>query len=369
MARTIVEQLVISFDNFCKFCLVEEQAPLSPDEKALYVTAHFIAILELFTVLASLDQVLADELLYELRNTRKLPRMITMFDHEVLDDDHPMCDYFCTLNDLICEISFHSKSNRSLLTATDDELQRRLPITFQISAQDKKSTDVLIGQVQTRQSAQDDVGFVMWPSAVVLANFLGSNPDIVQGKDVIELGAGCGLTGIVAGIPELGGAKSVTLTDFNDLVLRNLDKNVLMNGIGNICQVEKLDFYNQSGKSEEGWINGAGNMCKPFDLVVAADIICKPADAVAAAKTCNDVLAFGGVALIICGDSVHRFGVDIFADECMKVGLSVTMKRINKKFLKESCCNLEFTSGYVDEMTLNFFTITKQNKVPEFVVG
>ena len=38
----------------------------------------------------------------------------------------------------------------------------------------------------------------MWPSAVVLSSWLLENPHVLYNKDIIELGAGCGLTGLVA---------------------------------------------------------------------------------------------------------------------------------------------------------------------------
>ena len=81
-------------------------------------------------------------------------------------------------------------------------------------------------------------------------------------------------------------------------------------------------------------------------------------------KTCHDVLAIDGKALIICGDSTHRFGVDIFADECRKVGLLVTVTKIDRRELISSSQNLESTSGYVEGMLLNFFTLTK-NRVTQ----
>ena len=38
----------------------------------------------------------------------------------------------------------------------------------------------------------------MWPSAVALSSWLIANPTVLYNKQIIELGAGCGLTGLVA---------------------------------------------------------------------------------------------------------------------------------------------------------------------------
>jgi predicted nicotinamide N-methyase len=37
-----------------------------------------------------------------------------------------------------------------------------------------------------------------WPSAVVLSSWLLANPEILYNRQILELGAGCGLTGLVA---------------------------------------------------------------------------------------------------------------------------------------------------------------------------
>jgi predicted nicotinamide N-methyase len=44
----------------------------------------------------------------------------------------------------------------------------------------------------------DGLGGEVWAGALVLCEFLELNQDVVQGRDVIELGAGCGLCGLVA---------------------------------------------------------------------------------------------------------------------------------------------------------------------------
>lgn len=52
------------------------------------------------------------------------------------------------------------------------------------------------------------VAAVVWDSAIVLAEYLVENKDLVEGKNVLELGAGTGLTGLVAAA--LGGRVIVT---------------------------------------------------------------------------------------------------------------------------------------------------------------
>jgi predicted nicotinamide N-methyase len=53
-------------------------------------------------------------------------------------------------------------------------------------------------------------GLNVWDGAILLAKHLELSPELVKGKRVLELGAGCGLVGIAAGVL---GAKEVVLTD------------------------------------------------------------------------------------------------------------------------------------------------------------
>ncbi|CAN0394286.1 unnamed protein product, partial [Ectocarpus sp. 12 AP-2014] len=115
---------------------------------------------------------------------------------------------------------------------------------------------VLVRPVKQRQHSQFDVGFVMWPAAIILSRLLCRNPSLVRGRRVLEIGAGLGLAGLVAAriqqVPSSssnaslaglacsnGGTvvgsrsdvaeASVTLSDFNPLVLRALEANVALN--------------------------------------------------------------------------------------------------------------------------------------------
>ena len=69
-------------------------------------------------------------------------------------------------------------------------------------------------------------GMTLWKSSKVLCSFLCDNPTVVSGKNVIELGAGLGLAGIIA--YKLG-AEKVLLTDGDTDTLDNMRDNVSAN--------------------------------------------------------------------------------------------------------------------------------------------
>jgi len=190
----------------------------------------------------------------------------------------------------------------------------------------------------------------------------------------------------------------VILSDFNHKVLTNIEKNIYLNGLGKFAEAFHLDFYFQNGQNRDGGWKGtklnrmieslyvetndnenedcddnsdkteASHNQTAVDLILAADTICKPSDAVAVSKTIYDALTPGGEAIVVSANAEHRFGVDIFEDECKRVGLEVTTTNIadicNGKLLpkdkdSEDPCGIRQTSGFVDGMSLTMFRVTK----------
>lgn len=235
---------------------------------------------------------------------------------------------------------------------------------------------------------------VLWPSAVILSSLMVNTSwlyDLVMKYTtatitVLELGAGCGLSGLVAALclrQYTSKSVSVILSDFNPLVLENLQQNIQLNDMSDICSVVGLDFYQQSGRAEEHWITmntgtATATMNTPtpsaqVDVVIAADIICQPCDAVAVANTLHDTLKPGGVAYIVCADAKHRFGVDHLYDECQRVGLTISTTNIvhcdddtdandssdTIRLHDEDIQNLNVSTGYVHGMKLTLFMIMK----------
>ena len=353
-------------------------------------------VLDVHIKLCQLDSTLAEELGREGSHailsrlirfdleTEVVKVMSSSFGDDIVQEED--LDTVMELQDLACEIgslcggSFPMKSS----PFTVEELRARLPLCFSVSsvndceentadtAVETAPQHILIHQVTARQSAQEDVGFVMWPSAVALSSWVVTNPKLVIGKRVLEIGAGCGLTGLAAAAvaADVNDRETqVILTDFNDTVLQNVDRNIHLNGLSEIASTSKLDFRFQTGSNYRGgWVDGAGSMQDAVDVVLAADVICKPEDAVAAANTMYDALVPGGIAIVISADAKHRFGVDAFNDECCRVGLNVQVSNVADLYNGglvsssrglEGGLGIEQTSGYVEGMTLTMFQVRK----------
>ena len=103
-------------------------------------------------------------------------------------------------------------------------------VTFcipQSASKDRAKDDDDILQIRTYPH-HNDVGIAkVWEAGACLAEYIISYPQYIEGKNILELGAGVGLTGLIAsGVAK---AKSVHLTDYTEVCLDNLGYNVREN--------------------------------------------------------------------------------------------------------------------------------------------
>ena len=76
-----------------------------------------------------------------------------------------------------------------------------------------------------RERATDDAtGFTIWAASVLFARWVREHPELFAGRDVLELGAGCGLGGVTVACS--ASAHKVLLTDFPLPTMENLLYNV-----------------------------------------------------------------------------------------------------------------------------------------------
>lgn len=78
----------------------------------------------------------------------------------------------------------------------------------------------------------------IWESALALADFLATRPQLYQGFDVLELGCGLGLPSLVTA---KRGARTVTATDYHPDNEAYLKQNMTLNQVNNIIY-QQLDW-------------------------------------------------------------------------------------------------------------------------------
>ncbi|HXH30131.1 MAG TPA: methyltransferase domain-containing protein [Bacteriovoracaceae bacterium] len=96
---------------------------------------------------------------------------------------------------------------------------------------------------------------VLWESSIALADFLGSWPQLVSGKSVLELGAGLGLPSLVAS--HFGG--KVLATDFHPGVEAYFKRNCAHSNVP--CAYHRLNWREQELSQGQ------------FDVVIGSDIL------------------------------------------------------------------------------------------------
>jgi ETFB lysine methyltransferase len=96
----------------------------------------------------------------------------------------------------------------------------------------------------------------LWPSAIGLSRFLIKNPDLIQGKKILELGCGLGLTSMILIRNE---PLEFVCTDYDNNALQITRKNFLKNKL-KLPDLRYLDWRNP-------------DLDKCFDCIVASDIL------------------------------------------------------------------------------------------------
>lgn len=146
--------------------------------------------------------------------------------------------------------------------ATDLERSVGVPLaefTFTIAGRDwrieaARDHASLLGAVETY--AAFPFGLLVWESAQALAEALAAEPNLVAGKNVLELGAGVGLPGIVA---RALGAAAVRQTDNVAQALALCRVNAEKNGVEGI----ELALANW-----DAWTD-----TRTYDLIIGSDVL------------------------------------------------------------------------------------------------
>ena len=95
----------------------------------------------------------------------------------------------------------------------------------------------------------------IWPASIILGHMLRHVP--AQGHSVLEIGAGCGVTGLVAAAL---GFDQVCITDINEDALLFARINILKNGLASRAEVRRVDIQ-------------ADSLEERFSLILGSEIL------------------------------------------------------------------------------------------------
>lgn len=132
-----------------------------------------------------------------------------------------------------------------------------------------------------------------WPCSMVMSSFLCSLPSVIEGKSVLEIGAGTGLVSVVAA---LLGAKSVIVTDRDEPhILNSLRTTMIINNVEDVCQICPL-LWGKSLPDFEG-----------VDILLGADVFYSTEDFDNVLATFSGILKNNPEAVFLCAYQERRY--------------------------------------------------------------
>ncbi|KAK8388817.1 hypothetical protein O3P69_020648 [Scylla paramamosain] len=183
-------------------------------------------------------------------------------------------------------------------------------------------------------------GMCTWEASHFLAEWCSKNTSHFQGKKILELGAGLGLTGLA--VMKNCKPASYTFTDVHDSVLKVLVENIVINLFSEVSQ-SSGEYDADNMKSIESWSRNfeskdhdtvvhikkldweSDTYESDVDLVLAADVVYDPDVIVHFIKVLKDVLCKKpGVAAYVASTVRNPDTYVFFRNELARSGLVVT---------------------------------------------
>ncbi|RYP59869.1 hypothetical protein DL769_008359 [Monosporascus sp. CRB-8-3] len=201
-------------------------------------------------------------------------------------------------------------------------------------------------------SAAGTTGLRTWEAALHLGQYLCANPALIQGKRVLELGAGTGYLSILCA--KFLEATHVIASDGSDDVVANLPDNFFVNGLQDLGRISAMDLkwgYGLVGTEEAEWNGG-----RPVDVVLGADITYDQSIIPALAGTLDDLFGiFPEVKILIAATERNRETFDAFLDVCQ--GRNFAVDEVHSRVPRKIDQRGPF---YNDEVPIRICSIVKQ---------
>lgn len=189
---------------------------------------------------------------------------------------------------------------------------------------------ILIEEAPNLLAAGSNVGLRTWEASLHLAQYLHTSPDLVRGKNVIELGAGTGLVSILCAGPL--GANVVLSTDGLPHVVEGMEKNIERNrqssltgslGAGQL-ETRVLDWADTENLEDMLMVD---EQLPDYDLIVGADITYHPDVVPILAELLRvlivDMFSDHKMQALISGTVRNQATLDVFRSACEARGLEV----------------------------------------------
>jgi len=294
------------------------------------------------TDMANLLTSLFDDMDVNKFDIRPSPRYIKsiLLQFLKINDNEKECndELASLLSEVMCHNTGGKSGGRFGSSIADPEEIAHVSYKWETSEEVKKS---LIFKIYPYHN---DVGVrKIWEAGACLAEYLMEYPSHVAGKNVVELGAGIGLTGMVA---YLKGANSVHLSDYTDACLYNLHYNIKINS-SLLSDYKRTQASITSGYLD--WCECSKNMsdCSSVDLKsqTSLDALAN-ADVVLAADVVYDREVIPGLVKVV--KYIMSTSKKVYAIIATTFRNEVTFELFEKELKKHNC-----TFSYVDPLIIS----------------
>jgi len=176
------------------------------------------------------------------------------------------------------------------------------------------------------------VGLTTWEAGFFLSEYIIENRSDIEGLEILELGAGVGLSSIISA---RCGAKHVIASDYNDQILDNLSHNLTINGINVI----------KNGSIEE---NGNASIVKlDWNLV-----------------TLDSIIQFDSVDVIIAADVIYDYGLINSFVRLIRLLLERRERKILIATTRRNSTTFSFYLNQLKRENIQFMEIESINSLP-----
>jgi len=174
---------------------------------------------------------------------------------------------------------------------------------------------IILHESRNVLSASGTTGNRTWEASLHLSNYLCTNPSLVRGHSILELGAGTGYISILCS--KYLGASHVIATDGSDDVLSSLSTNFYLNELQDSSIIEAREV--KWGQALIGGEHAQWNAGREIDLVLGADLTYDVTAVPALVATFGDIFdLYPKVKIIYAGTVRNPETFEKFLDACKR---------------------------------------------------
>ena len=213
------------------------------------------------------------------------------------------------------------------------------------------------GDGEGEEDGLDNTGAALWGASLILARWVLREEEILRGRCVVELGAGCGLPGITA--LRYSPAEKLYITDLASKTFDNLKFNVERNlkeaqdrqQKPTTVQVLPLDW-----KDETTW--PAAVKDGKAEVILGADLVYDPALVPPLVEVVTNLLAEGGTFMYVSALS-SRAGLEDFCSRLQQAGLQLSVHAVADDMLANPMASEEKFRLHFKELSTDAFNLYK----------